>query len=484
MIFQHLSLYYPCLMRFKYAALGYSKRLNGWVNEKFGLARYISVMPGDTVRLEVFGKYLDPNSGNWTTALTSLVNQIAAGSGGSVIDGAAYSNSTTSFPFAGLLSTSNSTGGPKAYLNWLVFDRNYVFIPGKSGYQRMTTAAKEAGTDVPHEKLSSPDIIIGEPGYMYVYLSNEETTAVEVYFDDFKVTQIKSPVMQTDDYYPFGLTFSSYQRENSITNQYKYNGIERQDELELGWDLAQYRAYEPTLGRFMQIDPIMKEHESPYAWNTNNPIIYADPTCADSTQRANAMQEANRYVEQNPDPGGDGGYGFAGYHAGEPGSPIDCSGMVSQSANASGFGYLNNGNSTGVQNIVNQPLTQEININDLQSGNIVVFPGQSHVAFISNPVRDNDGNVTGYTLVHSEFSQGPNKDVNDRNNYYVKNYLGEGGSNVKYYSWDGPDLPKMNQGSSSTFIGPAPSPSITDRMRSTGAPLLRDVANIIDHLLK
>ena len=135
-------------------------------------------MPGDTVRLVVFGKCLDPNNSNWTTALTSLVNQIAAGSGSVAIDGAAYATSTSSFPFAGLLSTGNDTGGPKAYLNWVVFDRNYIFIPGKSGYQRMTPAAKEIGTDVPHEKLSSPDIFIGEPGYMYVYLSNEETTAV------------------------------------------------------------------------------------------------------------------------------------------------------------------------------------------------------------------------------------------------------------------------------------------------------------------
>ena len=36
------------------------------------------------------------------------------------------------------------------------------------------------------------------------------------------------------DYYPFGLTFNSYQRENTTPNQYLYNGKELQDELDLG----------------------------------------------------------------------------------------------------------------------------------------------------------------------------------------------------------------------------------------------------------
>jgi len=32
----------------------------------------------------------------------------------------------------------------------------------------------------------------------------ENETPVEVYFDDFKVTQVKSPIIATDDYYPGG----------------------------------------------------------------------------------------------------------------------------------------------------------------------------------------------------------------------------------------------------------------------------------------
>ncbi len=129
-----------------------------------------------------------------------------------------------------------------------------------------------------------------------------------------------------DNYYPFGFIFSSYQRENSTPNKYLYNEIERQNVLNLGWNLAQFRSYEPALGRFLQIDLVIKVHKSSYAWNTNNLIFYLDPTGADSLQRAKAMQEANRYVDQNP--GGKSGYGFAGYHAGELSKATDFIGTI------------------------------------------------------------------------------------------------------------------------------------------------------------
>jgi len=110
-----------------------------------------------------------------------------------------YSTSTASFPpsFAGLLDKSTSTGGPKAYLNYLVFDRDYNFKTG--GYKRLGTTAKEDGTNVAHESMTA-SITIQEAGYVYIYLSNEEATPVEVFFDDFTVTQTKSPVVQSDDY--------------------------------------------------------------------------------------------------------------------------------------------------------------------------------------------------------------------------------------------------------------------------------------------
>lgn len=91
---------------------------------------------------------------------------------------------------------------------------------------------------------------------MYIYLSNENETPVEVYFDDFRVEHLKSPVVQMDDYYPFGLTFNSYPRGNSTQQNYLFNGgSELQRSLDLRWYQTLLRT-DPAIGRFMQIDPL------------------------------------------------------------------------------------------------------------------------------------------------------------------------------------------------------------------------------------
>jgi RHS repeat-associated protein len=131
---------------------------------------------------------------------------------------------------------------------------------------------------VAHETLSA-SIAIQEPGYVYIYLSNENPTIVEVFFDDFKVEYIKSPVIQMDDYYPYGLTFNSYSRENSVPNMYQYNGKEKQDELDLGWLDYWARMYMPEIGRWGVVDPFaekMRRH-SPYNYAFDNPIRFIDP---------------------------------------------------------------------------------------------------------------------------------------------------------------------------------------------------------------
>ena len=48
---------------------------------------------------------------------------------------------------------------------------------------------------------------------MYVYLTNQEATPKEVYFDDFTVTQLHSPFVAGGDYYPFGLPMADRQMD-------------------------------------------------------------------------------------------------------------------------------------------------------------------------------------------------------------------------------------------------------------------------------
>lgn len=261
---------------------GYAQRLNGSTNERYGLAKSLSVMPGDTVNMEVFVKYVDTNTSNWTAALNTMLSQIANGTApaGTVVDGGGYSSSTSSFSYAGLLNTTGSSGvGPKAYLNWLIFDKNFAFVNG--GFVRMSDVAREYGQDVTHEKLQT-QLIINEPGYVYLYLSNENETPVDVFFDDWKITLAKSPLIQANTYYPFGMDIPElgYQREGSKKNNFLYNGrSELQDDLGLNVYLTPYRILENDAPRWWSPDPLVEEFydQSPYNFSFNNPVRYNDP---------------------------------------------------------------------------------------------------------------------------------------------------------------------------------------------------------------
>ncbi|MEO7991735.1 MAG: DUF6443 domain-containing protein, partial [Chryseolinea sp.] len=270
-------------------ANGSSIRLSGGPDDKTGLLRTISVMPGDVVNMEVYAKYLDQTTSNWTTALTSLVSAIASGSTSYVTDGTYYDdNDLNPFPLTGKNGTTSSPGtGPRAFLCYHSFDRNFVPItpeadPSQTFYVRMDESAKEDGKSgpngVPHQRLFA-SVTVKQAGYMSIYLSNQEPSPVEVYFDDFKVEQIKSPIIQTNDYYPFGLTFNSNARESSVKQDYQYNGKELQDELELNWLDYGARMYLPELGRWVTMDPLSESYYfvSPYSYVDNNPVQNSDP---------------------------------------------------------------------------------------------------------------------------------------------------------------------------------------------------------------
>ena len=170
-----------------------------------------------------------------------------------------------------------------AYVNFISVDRNFVPQTDVSltNFVRIIEAAKESGANGGnglHERLYA-EVTVKQAGYMYIYLSNDNPTVAEVYFDDFKVKQVKSPVIQTGDYYPFGLNINSYQRENSAPNQYQFNGKELQDESGLDWLDYGARMYMPEIGRWGVEDNMVEKYlsSSPYNYTLNNPILLSDP---------------------------------------------------------------------------------------------------------------------------------------------------------------------------------------------------------------
>ena len=99
-----------------------------------------------------------------------------------------------------------------------------------------------------------------------------------MFFDNLDVAISESPVLETTDYYPFGLTFNSYTKPGTIGQNFKYNSKELVTDLDLGWYDYQARWYDPALGRWHVVDPaadLMRRH-SPYNYAFDNPIKFID----------------------------------------------------------------------------------------------------------------------------------------------------------------------------------------------------------------
>jgi RHS repeat-associated protein len=81
-----------------------------------------------------------------------------------------------------------------------------------------------------------------------------------------------------DNYYPFGLTFNSYQRENSVPNKIKFQGQEHVDDLGLNWDSFKWRNHQPDIGRFFNVDPLAEKYyyNSPYAFSENKVVAHVE----------------------------------------------------------------------------------------------------------------------------------------------------------------------------------------------------------------
>jgi len=87
-------------------------------------------------------------------------------------------------------------------------------------------------------------------------------------------------VKMKSDYYPYGMEMPG-RFENDNTYRYGYNGMEKDDEIKTGGNsyTTEFRQYDPRLGRWLSLDPIMAGYPdmSPYAAFNDNPVFFIDP---------------------------------------------------------------------------------------------------------------------------------------------------------------------------------------------------------------
>jgi RHS repeat-associated protein len=267
-------------------------RLNGGRRVYEGPRKSLYLLPGDKVTMRVHVKYLDMTQSelNADVLIAALL-----GAGGYSIgteNGVSTITNTTTGEQA-VLQPGDESKVPLAFLSYAFVDQNY--LPVDAGFVQLSTAAAvdPANMKKAHEQLSL-EFTATKTGYLDVSLSlGEETKNIDIYYDDFKVTHQHGPIVQADDYMPYGLRMPglSYQRENVLGNRYLYNGKELQEDLGLEWYDHGARFYDPAVGRFFTQDRFAEKYNNytPYHNALNNPVMFADYT-GDTVELSDAFQ--------------------------------------------------------------------------------------------------------------------------------------------------------------------------------------------------
>src|SRR5699024_10683472 len=270
-------------------------RLNGGdPNKRIGPSIILKVMAGDTLQAAVRAYYkqqAEPRKkisipaeqmlAGLLQALVAPGAQAMATHGGRLAPGAEITGSGLTANDLQSLWQKNpdnkEINKPKAYLNYVFFDKQLNFVEEGSGVKQVDGEAGKL------EILSSGKVVAKENGYVYVFTSN--ASSQDVFFDNLGVMQITGSVLEEAHYYPFGLTMKeiSSVAPLKLENRFKFNGNELQHkEFSDGSCLDKYdfgrRLYDPQIARWSVIDPAseLAPTWSPYRYGFDNPVLYSD----------------------------------------------------------------------------------------------------------------------------------------------------------------------------------------------------------------
>ncbi|MAT90946.1 MAG: hypothetical protein CMC35_09660 [Flavobacteriaceae bacterium] len=116
-------------------------------------------------------------------------------------------------------------------------------------------------------------------GYEYVFQYRDHLGNIRLSYTDANLDgsiDPRSEIMEENNYYPFGLHHKGYNNAiNGIENNYKtFQSRELHEDLGLGWIEFKYRMHDPTIGRFLQIDPVAERYEYNGVYNfSENRVI-------------------------------------------------------------------------------------------------------------------------------------------------------------------------------------------------------------------
>ena len=237
---------------------------------KIGPGKSLKVYPGDKINASAFSYYVSQGGFTKTANATiaGLLAPVFGGVAGAPGDpGSIYSNVGQAYSNASFaMSPDKGPNYPSAFINYILFDKDYNPIDGKS-------VAISSTPNLP-QQVALPQVTVQELGYLFIYLSYDNDTGGDVFFDDLKLTVQESPVIQVNNYYPFGMQSYTWIREGETDNAYLFQGKELI--AQTGWHDFGSRMYYGDLGRWFAADP-QKQFGSPYMAMGNMPMMGRDP---------------------------------------------------------------------------------------------------------------------------------------------------------------------------------------------------------------
>ncbi|WEK35402.1 MAG: DUF6443 domain-containing protein [Candidatus Pseudobacter hemicellulosilyticus] len=260
----------------------------GIAGEKTGLEMVLKVMSGDKVFIRGESFY-NLSGGNAGAPLTLALEELLAGFAGSgplsgkgiTVNGIQGLSGNTA-ALEGFLGQNNpGSTTAKAAINWILLDEQFRVVAADFDGVRTGGGYKQ------HFKFINTPVNVARNGYLYIFVSNESN--LPVYFDNLQVSHERGSIMETTDYYPFGLAMVGVSakalKDNYAENKYKANGAtEFNNDFDISLYETDFRSYDPQIGRFHQIDFLatFSFNQSPYSFVHNNPISYIDPMGLDT----------------------------------------------------------------------------------------------------------------------------------------------------------------------------------------------------------